>query len=230
MAQNMDHSHSTPERWLLSQFSRTEVKSWVMAYAQPFREMMAYYRCAMMEVSTKFNVLNEELSLEYDRNPIESIKTRLKSPDSIMEKARRKGLALNVESLEASMTDIAGVRVICSFPSDIYMLAEAFLKQDDVILLEKKDYIQNPKPNGYRSLHLIVEIPIFLHDQKRHMKVEVQFRTISMDWWASLEHKIRYKKDLPADADIERELLECAELGASLDARMERIQKRVEQS
>ena len=224
----MDHNHSTPQQWLLSQFSRTEVKSWVTAYAQPFREMMAYYRCAMMEVSTKFNVLNEELSLEYDRNPIESIKTRLKSPDSIMEKARRKNLALNVESLESSMTDIAGVRVICSFPSDIYMLAEAFLKQDDVTLLEKKDYIQHPKPNGYRSLHLIVEIPIFLHDQKRHMKVEVQFRTISMDWWASLEHKIRYKKDLPDDSDIERELLECAELGASLDERMERIQKRVE--
>lgn len=228
MAQNIELSHSTPEQWLLSQFSRTEVKSWVMAYARPFQEMMAYYRCAMMEVSTKFNVLNEELSLEYDRNPIESVKTRLKSPDSIMEKAHRKGLPLNVESLEASLTDIAGVRVICSFPSDIYMLAEAFLKQDDVILLEKKDYIQHPKPNGYRSLHLIVEIPIFLHDQKRHMKVEVQFRTISMDWWASLEHKIRYKKDLPADAGIERELLECAELGASLDARMERIQKRVE--
>ncbi len=192
---------------------------------------MAYYNCAMMEVSTKFNVLNEELSLQYDRNPIESIKTRLKSPESIGEKLQRKGaiFPLTVENIEQSINDIAGVRIICSFPSDIYALAEAFLRQDDVVLIEKKDYIQNPKPNGYRSLHLIVQVPIFLYNRKKPMKVEVQFRTISMDWWASLEHKIRYKKDIdPQEAAyVEEELKECARIGAELDKKMEELQKRV---
>lgn len=188
---------------------------------------MSYYRCAMKEVETKFNVLDEELSLEYDRNPIESIKTRLKSPESITEKLSKKGILPTVENIEQQVNDIAGVRVICSFPSDIYMLSEAFLKQDDVRLIQKKDYIANPKPNGYRSLHLIVEIPIFLHDKKKLMKVEVQFRTISMDWWASLEHKISYKKDLDSDEEIRKELLECAEMGALLDGKMESIHKKV---
>ena len=122
---------------------------------------MAYYRCAMMEVSAKFNVLNEELSLQYDRNPIETIKTRLKSPESIVEKLQRRGYPFTVESIEKNLNDVAGVRVICSYTSDIYMLADAFIRQDDITLLERKDYIEDPKPNGYRSLHLIVEIPIF---------------------------------------------------------------------
>lgn len=191
---------------------------------QPYKELMSYYRCAMMEVETKFRVLSEELSMQYDRNPIESIRTRLKSPESIVEKLLRKNLPLTEASLENDLADIAGVRVICSFPSDIYALAESLLRQDDITMIEKKDYIANPKPNGYRSLHLIVEIPIFLHDHKRKMKVEVQFRTISMDWWASLEHKIRYKKGLPDSAYIEKELLECAQMGAALDARMENLQ------
>ena len=191
---------------------------------QPYKELMSYYRCAMMEVETKFRVLSEALSMQYDRNPIESIRTRLKSPESIVEKLLRKNLPLTEASLENDLADIAGVRVICSFPSDIYALAESLLRQDDITLIEKKDYIASPKPNGYRSLHLIVEIPIFLHDHKRKMKVEVQFRTISMDWWASLEHKIRYKKGLPDSAYIEKELLECAQMGAALDARMENLQ------
>lgn len=191
---------------------------------QPYKELMSYYRCAMMEVETKFRVLSEALSMQYDRNPIESIRTRLKSPESIVEKLLRKNLPLTEASLENDLADIAGVRVICSFPSDIYALAESLLRQDDITLIEKKDYIASPKPNGYRSLHLIVEIPIFLHDHKREMKVEVQFRTISMDWWASLEHKIRYKKGLPDSAYIEKELLECAQMGAALDDRMENLQ------
>ena len=132
---------------------------------------------------------------------------------------------MTVESIEKNLNDIAGVRVICSHPSDIYKLSDALLRQDDITLIERKDYIANPKPNGYRSLHLIVETPIFLHDQKRLMKVEVQFRTISMDWWASLEHKIRYKKNLPEMEYVERELYECAEISAQLDARMEKLQK-----
>lgn len=207
-----------------------EVRSLVKRYSRPYKELMAYYRCAMMEVSTKFNVLNEELSLQYDRNPIETIKTRLKTPESIFEKLTRRGLPLTVESIEENLNDVAGVRVICSYTSDIYMLAEALLRQDDITLVRKKDYIQSPKPNGYRSLHLIVAIPIFLHDQKRMMRVEVQFRTISMDFWASLEHKIRYKKELPIIQEVEEELLSCANLSATLEARMEGIQKLVDRT
>ena len=197
-------------------------------YTRPYRELMSYYRCAMKEVETKFNVLDEELSLEYDRNPIESIKTRLKSPESITSKLTKKGIVPTVENIEQLVNDIAGVRVICSFPTDIYMLSDAFLKQDDVRLIQKKDYIASPKANGYRSLHLIVEIPIFLHDKKKLMKVEVQFRTISMDWWASLEHKIRYKKDYTITEETAHDLKQCAEVSAMLDARMEAIHKKVE--
>lgn len=213
------------ERFFRYRMPEKGIKSLVHTYARPYRELMSYYRCALMEVETKFNVLNEELSLQYDRNPIETIKTRLKSPESIVEKLKRHNYPLTVESIEKNLNDIAGIRVICSFPSDIYQLANSFLKQDDIRLIQRKDYIANPKPNGYRSLHLIVETPIFLHDQKRMMKVEVQFRTISMDWWASLEHKIRYKKNLPELEHVEQELYDCAEISAQLDMRMEKLQK-----
>ena len=194
----------------------------------PYRKLMAYYTCAMMEVETKLNVLNEEFSLQYDRNPISSIKTRLKSFDSIIEKLQRKELPMDdFDVIEQNLNDIAGVRVICSFPEDVYMLAEALLKQDDIRLLERKDYIASPKANGYRSLHLIVEVPIFLAQQKRLMKVEVQFRTIAMDFWASLEHQLKYKKELENTDELTRELLECAEVSAALDAKMEEIRKRI---
>ena len=206
---------------------KKEIKGWIKSYAAPYKELMAYYKCAMMEVETKFRVLNEELSLEYDRNPIETIKTRLKSVESIGDKLSALNVPITVSSIEKNLHDVAGVRVICGFPSDIYTLADAFLKQDDITLIKKKDYIANPKPNGYRSLHLIVEIPIFLHDEKRPMKVEVQFRTISMDWWASLEHKMSYKKDVIVSEDITNELRECAEAAALLDNRMEQIQKKI---
>lgn len=194
----------------------------------PYRKLMAYYTCAMMEVETKLNVLNEEFSLQYDRNPINSIKTRLKSFDSIIEKLQRKELPMDdFDVIEQNLNDIAGVRVICSFPEDVYMLAEALLKQDDIRLLERKDYIASPKANGYRSLHLIVEVPIFLAQEKRLMKVEVQLRTIAMDFWASLEHQLKYKKELENTEELTRELLECAEVSAALDAKMEEIRKRI---
>ena len=135
---------------------KDEIKEWIKAYAAPYKELMAYYRCAMMEVETKFRVLNEEFSLEYDRNPIETIKTRLKSVESIGDKLSAMNKPITVESIEQNLRDVAGVRIICGLPSDIYTLAEAFLNQDDVTLIEKKDYIASPKPNGYRSLHLIV--------------------------------------------------------------------------
>ncbi|MCR4772577.1 MAG: GTP pyrophosphokinase family protein [Oscillospiraceae bacterium] len=203
-----------------------EAAEWLKEYAEPYRELMTRYRCAMMEVETKFRVLNEELSLGDDRNPIETVKVRLKKPESIMKKLLRNGFPMTVESIEQNINDIAGVRVICSFSSDIYMLADSLLKQDDVLLLQKKDYIAEPKSNGYRSLHLIIATPIFLHNSKRLMKVEVQLRTLAMDMWASLEHKLRYKKNAESAAMAE-ELLACAEISAEIDRRMEKIRSDV---
>ena len=225
MPQKSNADHKSREGLPDVKLQKNEIKTLMQNYAMPYRELMSYYRCAMMEVETKFNVLNEELSLQYDRNPIETIKTRLKSPESILEKLHRKNHPVTVDSIDQNLNDIAGVRVICAFPSDIYQLEEAFLKQDDIRLVERKDYIANPKSNGYRSLHLIVEIPIFLHDHKRLMRVEVQFRTISMDWWASLEHKIRYKKGLQESDHVDQELFECAKMSAELDSRMEKLQQ-----
>ena len=198
---------------------------------KPFELLMSYYQCAIMEIETKFRVLNHELSLEYDNNPIESIKTRVKSYDSILKKIRRKNIPLNLQAIEENLKDIAGVRVICSFPDDIYKLAESFLKQDDITLIERKDYIKNPKPSGYRSLHLIVQVPIFLQNEKKMVNVEVQFRTIAMDFWASLDHKMRYKKEL-SDEEVEilqEELYDCAKQSAALDERMQRIRDRITQ-
>ncbi len=200
---------------------------WMNASSMPFRELMAYYRCAMMEVETKFNVLNQEFSVQYDRNPIESIKSRIKEPQSILDKLIRNKLPLSIESLEENLSDVAGVRVICSFIEDIYMLAGCLLKQDDVTLIKYKDYIKNPKENGYRSLHLIVEVPIFLAHKKKMMKVEIQLRTIAMDFWASLEHKLKYKKNRPDSERLTQELKACADMSAQLDERMEAIRKSV---
>lgn len=192
-----------------------------------YAKLMAYYRCAIMEIETKFNVLNEEFSLRYDRNPINSIKSRLKSPMSIKDKLEKKQLRFTTEEIEKNLYDIAGVRVVCSFPEDVYMLADALLKQDDITLIKKKDYIKNPKPNGYRSLHLIVSVPIFLAKEKRPMMVEIQLRTIAMDFWASLEHQLRYKKDLEFTEHMAKELLNCANLSAELDMKMDKLRAAV---
>ena len=186
---------------------------------------MAYYRCALMEVETKFKVLNEEFSLRLDRNPIENIKSRLKRPISIRNKLKKYGYPLTMQNIEEQLHDVAGIRVVCSFPSDVYTIAEALLNQDDVTLIRMKDYIKNPKPSGYRSLHLIIEIPIFLAKEKRMMKVEIQLRTIAMDCWASLEHQIHYKKDFNFTDEMAAELALCADLSAELDLRMETLRK-----
>ena len=192
---------------------------------KPMDLLMSYYKCAIMEIETKFKVLNQEYSLQYDKNPIESIKTRVKSYDSLLRKIRRKDIPLTLESIEKNINDIAGVRVICSFPDDIYEIAESFLNQDDITLLEKKDYIKNPKPSGYRSLHLIVQVPIFLQNTKKLVTVEVQLRTIAMDFWASLEPKMRYKKNISPDQVkfLQDELSDCAKQSAALDERMQNI-------
>lgn len=205
----------------------SETIEWMQEKMKDFGLLMAYYRCAMMEIETKFKVLNEEFSLEHDRNPISSIKTRLKSFESITEKVERKELPFDVESVEKYINDVAGIRVICTFPEDVYLLADALLKQDDIMLIRRKDYIAEPKENGYRSLHLIVAVPIYLAHEKRLMKVEIQLRTLAMDFWASLEHQLRYKKDFEFTKEMADELKLCAEQSAALDKRMEALRKKV---
>ncbi len=218
------------EKLLMEKIITDDFLSAMHENIRPVNELMTYYRCAIMEVETKFNVLNEEFSVQYDRNPIETIKSRLKSNESILKKLKRKELPFSLQSIEENINDVAGVRVICSFPEDIYMLADCLLNQDDIRLIEKKDYIKNPKKSGYRSLHLIIEVPIFLKNEKKYMKVEVQLRTIAMDFWASLEHKLRYKKNIASEEIefLERELVECSEVSAALDKRMEDIRNRIE--
>lgn len=187
--------------------------------------LMTYYQCALFEVETKFKVLNEQLSLLHEQNPIDSIKTRLKSPDSIGKKLKLRNLPLTLESIEENLFDIAGIRVICPFVDDIYMLADSLIRQDDVTLIEQKDYIKTPKKNGYRSLHLIIQIPIYLQHEKRDMKVEVQLRTIAMEFWANTEHRLRYKKELPPYLanKISAEMKQCAMLSAMLDGKVRKI-------
>lgn len=196
---------------------------------QPFVDMMMWYECALMEIETKLKVLNNEFALQHNRNPFESIKCRIKKPMSIIDKLKRKGLELTIESIQENLTDIAGIRVICSFPEDIYAVSELLAKQDDIKVIAIKDYIRHPKPNGYRSLHLIVEIPIFLSNEKKYMKVEVQFRTIAMDFWASLDHKLKYKKDnLKHPEIIAQELKKCADTITAMDYKMQEIRNMLE--
>ena len=193
-----------------------------------FRRMIMRYQCAMLEVKTKLDVLNAELSLQTSRNPFETIKCRIKSPRSILEKLERNHLTPTVENAENNLNDIAGVRVICSFPDDIYMLADCLLAQDDITLIAKKDYIKNPKPNGYRSLHLILSVPIFLSNEKKYMNAEVQFRTIAMDFWASVDHKLKYKKDIDNTEEIVRLLKACADSIEALDYQMQEIRNKID--
>ena len=192
-----------------------------------FSEFMMMYNCAIREVRTKFEVLNDDFSVAYNRNPIEMIKSRVKSPMSILGKLKRKNLPLDMNSILSNLNDVAGVRVICSFIDDIYMIVDMFSKQDDVNVICVKDYISNPKPNGYRSYHMIIEIPVFFSNRKQNMRVEVQLRTIAMDFWASLEHKMHYKKDMTGVSDLENELRECAEIIALTDLRMQNINKAI---
>lgn len=189
----------------------------------PFMDLMMYNRCALMEVETKLKVLNEEFNRMHQRNPFESIKSRIKSPVSILDKLKRKGYPLTLESMENNLNDIAGIRVICSFPEDIYTVSNLIGKQDDIRVLEICDYIKHPKPNGYRSLHQILEIPIFLSVGKKYMKVEVQYRTIAMDFWASLDHKMKYKRDIQDASYITEELRKCADTISETDLRMQTL-------
>lgn len=200
----------------------------IQEHAKEFMHLMTYYRCAMMEVETKLNVLNEEFSLIHDRNPISSIKSRLKDIPSIMEKLERRGLPHTIEAIENDLYDIAGIRVVCNFVEDVYSIADTLLKHDDITLFQIKDYIEQPKENGYRSLHLIISVPIFLENEKKYVKVEIQLRTIAMDCWATLDHQLRYKKDYVFTEDMSNDLFECAQLASELDAKMNALRETVE--
>lgn len=196
---------------------------------RPFTTLLMQYRCAIREIETKLHVLNEEFSLEHERNPIELIESRVKEPVSILEKMKRKGYELSVKQIEEKLNDVAGVRVICSFVEDIYYLASMLSAQDDLEVLKVKDYIKHPKKNGYRSLHLIIQIPIFLSSEKKYMRVEVQFRTIAMDFWASLDHKLKYKKNVKNPELIVEELRKCADIISKVDVRMQEIRNMIEE-
>lgn len=188
-----------------------------------FREFMMMYESAIKEVRTKFEILNADLSVTYNRNPIEMIKSRIKTPESILDKMNRKGLDISMNSLMYYIEDVAGIRVICSFIDDIYEVAQMLVSQDDITLVSVKDYIKNPKKNGYRSYHMIVEVPVFFAKRRQNMKVEVQLRTIAMDFWASLEHDMKYKREIEGSEKVVEQLKECADQIALLDRKMQDI-------
>lgn len=193
-----------------------------------YRELMMMYSCAVKEVRTKFEVLDTEFSVRYQRNPISSITTRLKHTNSIISKLERYGYGFSLENIEKYINDAGGIRVICSYIDDIYEIADALLAQDDIMLLARKDYIVQPKPNGYRSLHLIISLPVFFANFRKEMKVEVQIRTIAMDFWASLEHQLKYKQNIEHQQEIVSQLKSCADVIASTDEQMLDIRRQIE--
>nr|MDD6336550.1 GTP pyrophosphokinase family protein [bacterium] len=193
-----------------------------------FRQMMLVYQCAIKEVRTKLEILNDELTILHGKNTIESISSRVKTPLSIFNKLKRKGVELSLDAIEQTLQDVAGIRVICSFIDDIYAVADMLARQDDITILNRKDYIKNPKPNGYRSLHLILTVPVFFSNEKKQVKVEVQIRTIAMDFWASLEHQLKYKKNIPNVEEISHQLLVCSEVIAKTDEHMQHIREMID--
>lgn len=186
---------------------------------------MMGYKFALDELNTKIDILKQEFHFIHDYNPIENVSSRVKSPESILKKLYKKGLEISLPVIEENIKDVAGIRITCSFETDIYKIAEMLKKQDDLYVLEVKDYIKNPKPNGYRSLHLLLKVPVFLSDRVQEVCVEVQIRTISMDFWASLEHKIYYKYHKEIPSEILDELKEAADSAAQLDRKMENIHR-----
>lgn len=187
--------------------------------------LKSYYKSAIQTVESKLSVMNEEFFLATGRKPIHMLTSRIKSQQSIVDKMNRHGYPLTVQDAVSRLNDIAGVRAICAFEDDVYLMAQTLLRHADLTLLQKKDFIANPKPSGYRSLHLILSVPIYLAAGKRDVRVEVQLRTISMDFWASLEHEMRYKQRIEFPPALERQILECADLCAELDDKMTLLHK-----
>ena len=197
------------------------------AFQQQYREMMQLYSAAVREVRTKVEILDEEFRTRYAHNPIHHIDSRLKSPQSMMKKLARKGLPQTLEAAEANLNDIAGVRIICNYLEDIYRIADLLQRQRDVEFVHRRDYIENPKESGYRSLHLVIRIPVFLSSHTELVQVEVQIRTIAMDFWASLEHQLRYKSNHETTQQLRRRLQHCAEASAALDREMQDIYREI---
>ena len=198
-----------------------------LSFGQQYRELMQLYDAAVREVRTKLEILDNEFRVRYARNPIHHIDTRLKSPASIAEKLRRKGLPQTLEAIEENLTDIAGVRIVCNYLEDIYHIADLLVHQQDVELVRRRDYIRSPKESGYRSLHLVIRIPVFLSSHTELVPVEVQIRTIAMDFWASLEHQLRYKSDQETTQRLRMRLQKCAETSAMLDLEMQNIYREI---
>ncbi len=197
------------------------------AFQQQYREMMQLYSAAVREVRTKVEILDEEFRTRYAHNPIHHIDSRLKSPQSMMKKLARKGLPQTLEAAEANLNDIAGVRIVCNYLDDIYRIADLLQRQRDVEFVHRRDYIENPKESGYRSLHLVIRIPVFLSSHTELVPVEVQIRTIAMDFWASLEHQLRYKSNHETTQQLRRRLQHCAEASAALDREMQDIYREI---
>lgn len=223
----MDKNSST--KTFLMQTVLPQVPPEVFEQIVDFRELMMMYHSAIREVTTKLEILNDELSLDNRKNPIQIIKSRVKKPLSIVNKLQKLDKNITVESIMTFLNDVAGIRVICSFIDDVYDIAQMLTRQDDIVLIEAKDYIKNPKPNGYRSYHLIVEVPVFFSQKKQWVRVEIQIRTVAMDFWASLEHQLKYKKDLKNSKSIEEELKECADVIAATDDKMLKIRNQIEE-
>lgn len=193
--------------------------------AMQLQQVMMLYEAGIREIKTKLDILSDESHLSGKPSPIDSIKSRIKTPRSIINKLKRRGYPISLQSMMENLNDIGGIRVICPFIEDIYTVADMLIRQDDLTLIERKDYIQNPKPNGYRSLHLILQVPIFLSDRTQPVRIELQLRTIAMDFWASLEHQLRYKADVEVPAHISDDLKACADVIAATDEEMQRIAK-----
>lgn len=193
--------------------------------AMQMQQMMMLYESGIREIKTKLDILSDESRISGKPSPIDSIKSRIKSPRSIIGKLKRRGFPITLQSMIDNLNDIGGIRVICPFIEDIYTVADMLMRQDDLTLIEKKDYIANPKPNGYRSLHLILEVPIFLAERTQPVRIELQIRTIAMDFWASLEHQLRYKSDVEIPEHVSDDLKKCADVIAATDQEMQRIAK-----
>ncbi|MDY4692838.1 MAG: GTP pyrophosphokinase family protein [Blautia sp.] len=218
-------NNNNQETWLATPDPRLFVSN-----TAKFNELMMKYRCTVREVQTKLEVLNDEFSVEYQRNPISFIKTRIKSPESIYKKLQKLGYDFTAENILNHLNDVAGIRVVCAFIDDIYTVADLLAGQDDIKVLQVKDYIKNPKPNGYRSYHMIVEIPIFFSEGKTPMRAEVQIRTNGMDFWATLEHQLRYKKgleEMDGYENISEELTKCAIELIEMDNEMQGIKNKI---
>lgn len=190
---------------------------------QQFLQMSHLYDAAIREIRTRLEILDREFSIHYAYNPIHHIDSRLKSPRSIVEKLQRKGFPISIESAEEHLQDIAGVRIICNYLDDIYQISNMLIRQPDLELVCQKDYIKNPKPNGYRSLHIVLRIPVYLSSHTELVPVEIQIRTIAMDFWASLEHQLHYKSDAEVTAALSLRLKRCADQSAALDLEMQQI-------